>query len=98
MKYLPAVVKAEYLDGFVIDLTFDDGTRAAVDFSVWLEGGIFESLKKKSQFKKFFIDGNTVAWSNGADVAPETLYEAAVAANRSIKSNELTTGKKRKSA
>ena len=33
-------------------------------------------MKSKAYFKRFFIDGPTVAWPNGADIAPETIYEA----------------------
>lgn len=28
-------------------------------------------------FQRFFLEGGTVAWPSGADVAPETLYERA---------------------
>ena len=76
MGYLPSVIKADYSGEYIIELTFDDGTRKAVDFSVWLSGAIFEPLKDKAMFKKFFLDGSTVAWPNGADIAPETLYAA----------------------
>ena len=74
--YLPAVVGAEYVSGFLLDITFDDGTRKVVDVSQWFRGPIFEPLRKKSYFKKFFMDPPTIAWPNGADIAPETLYEA----------------------
>lgn len=96
MKYLPSVTKAEYLKEFIIDLTFDDGTRKAVDFSVWLHGEVFEPLKKKSFFRNFFLDGSTVAWPNGADLAPETLYAAPVAGHN--KKLASTLPKRRKSA
>lgn len=98
MKYLPSVTKAKHVERFIIDLTFDDGTRGAVDFSVWLNGGIFEPLKKMAAFKKFFLDGSTVAWPNGADIAPETLYEATLASIGHNTTLDLPPPKRRKSA
>jgi hypothetical protein len=80
MVFLPHVVQASYEKAFRIRLTFNDGTRASVDFESWLSGPVFEPLKRAAYFRKFFIDGGTVAWPNGADIAPETLYEAAKAA------------------
>jgi Protein of unknown function (DUF2442) len=34
-------------------------------------------LKDVKYFQRFFLDGWTVAWPNGADIAPEELYESA---------------------
>ena len=48
-----------------------------VDFSGWLRGPVFEPLRDLEYFQRFFVDGGTVAWPNGADIAPETLYERA---------------------
>ena len=46
-----------------------------VDFSDELNGRIFEPLREKSVFKLFIIKYNTIEWSNGADFAPEYLFE-----------------------
>jgi len=42
-------------------------------------GSNFQTSESKDYFKKFFIDGLTIAWPNGADIAPETLHEAVAA-------------------
>src|SRR6058998_1195528 len=83
MNLLPSVIHAEYREKFRIRLTFNDGTTETVDFSPWLEGPIFEPLRNVAYFRRFFIDGGTISWPNGADIAPETLYEAAAREKRS---------------
>ena len=76
MDFLPSVIRAKYDGGFRIQLTFNDNLEGTVDLHSWLEGPIFEPLKEPSYFQQFFIDGGTVVWPNGADIAPETLYDA----------------------
>ncbi len=75
MQFLPTVIRAEFRGGYRIHLTFNDGLEDTVDFSRWLNGPVFEPLKDSAYFQRFFLEGGTVAWPNGADVAPETLYE-----------------------
>ena len=76
MTYLPAVISAEYVSGYVIKLKFDDGTQKSVDVSQWLEGPVFEPLKNVTAFQKFFVEAGSLAWPTGVDVAPEALYQA----------------------
>ena len=77
MPFLPSIVRAESRGGYKIHLTFNDGLEKTIDFEQWIDGPVFEPLKESEYFQRFFIDGGTVAWPNGADVAPETLYECA---------------------
>ena len=79
MESLPIVVAAEYRGGYRIHLVFSDGLESTVDFSPWLEGPVFGPLESESYFQRFFLDGGTVAWPNGADIAPETLHARAKA-------------------
>ena len=73
---LASVTKAKYVKDYLIEVKFNDGTKKVIDFEPWLSGPIFKPLKSKTYFKRFFIDGPTIAWPNGADIAPETLYAA----------------------
>jgi hypothetical protein len=74
--FLPSVVEAKYRGDFRIHLTFNDGSSKTVDFRSWLKGPVFAPLKQPSCFRRFFLDGGTVVWPNGADIAPETLCGA----------------------
>lgn len=74
MEFLPTVVCADYAGDYRIRITFNDGMEKTIDFARWLEGPVFEPLKDPSYFQRFFVEGGTVTWPNGADIAPETLY------------------------
>ena len=77
VDYLPVVIAAEHAGDYRIHMWFSDGTEKTVDFGGWLDGPVFAPLREPGYFRRFFVDGGTVAWPNGADIAPETLYEAA---------------------
>jgi hypothetical protein len=98
MAFLPSVVRAKYQDEFKIHLVFNDQSESTVDFEPWLDGPVFEPLKTVSYFRRFFIEGGTIVWPNGADIAPETLYEAAQAmrSNKALQPTASTRRGKRR--
>jgi hypothetical protein len=74
---IPRVTEAKFLRPYVIHLLFSDGTEGDVDLGGELYGELFEPLKDPAVFAQFVIhpDFHTLCWSNGADLAPEFLYE-----------------------
>jgi hypothetical protein len=77
----PKLKNATHLDHYRIRLSFDDGVEGNIDLQHELWGEVFEPLKDLSVFKLFRVDLelNTIVWPNGADLAPEYLYEQASA-------------------
>jgi hypothetical protein len=74
------VTEVDYLGGYVYRVTFDDGTSGDVDFTEYLDAGpVFAPLRDVAFFRQARIEGGTIAWPNGADIAPETLHEKVAA-------------------
>ena len=70
------ITHLEYKDRYVYHIVFDDGMQGDIDFSPYLtRGKVFQPLAALAFFRQARIEGGTIAWPNGADIAPETLYE-----------------------
>jgi len=56
---------------------FNNGAKGEIDLSGELWGEMFEPLRDPCAFRTAYQhpDLGTVAWANGADLAPEFLYE-----------------------
>ncbi|MEI6746998.1 MAG: DUF2442 domain-containing protein [Methylococcaceae bacterium] len=70
------VIEIQYQRDYVFKIVFDDESGGEVDFSEYIKKwDIFKPLCDLTLFQSAMIDGGTIAWENGADIAPETLYE-----------------------
>ncbi|MCP4460581.1 MAG: DUF2442 domain-containing protein [Cytophagales bacterium] len=72
------ITKAVYVEGFKVELTFNDGIVGTVDLKDHLEGEVFKPLNEVAFFKNFELDSWTLTWPNDSDFAPEFLYELAM--------------------
>lgn len=61
-----------------MEVSFNDGVVKKIDLKDCLRGPVFEELKEVENFKKFSLNQWTIEWPNGADLAPEFLYDLAM--------------------
>lgn len=80
VRVTPRLKKAESIHDCVVRLTYADGLTADVDLAYIVElGPVFEDRRRPGLFRRHRASraANTVTWPNGADIAPESLYELA---------------------
>ena len=79
LKWVTAAIA---LDGYRLQLTFNDGSKRIFDCMPLIEKyKLFAPLRDKAVFDNFDLDGWTICWLNGSiDIAPEHLYDAGIAA------------------
>ncbi len=70
------ITNAKYIDGYKVEVSFNDGRKGVADLIDALKGPVFEPLKNKTQFSALKVDEEleTIVWPNGADLAPEYVY------------------------
>lgn len=77
-NYLPQVTAVRVLAPFGLGIRFSDRTVRHIDLTIALRttlvGPIFAPLQDPAFFAQAYLDreGATVAWPNGADIAPES--------------------------
>lgn len=71
------VREAKHLHDYTVWIRFNDGAEGEIDLEPELEGEVFGPLRDKEVFRRFRVDPEieTLVWENGADLAPEFLYE-----------------------
>lgn len=69
------VVEVRPLGGYRVALVFSDGHRAERDLGPYLVGPVFEPVRDPDYFRSVRVDARsgTIAWPNGADLAPDSL-------------------------
>lgn len=76
MNELHSVVSAVAKEGFVLDITFEDGKSFPLYFKPWLDtetGWLFDPLKDPAYFAKVFVHGGALEWPNGLDICGDGL-------------------------
>lgn len=71
------VTAVRHVKDHVLWLQFNDGAEGQVDLADHLDGEVFQPLRDVAFFSRVVVDPDcrTVAWPNGADIAPEYLRE-----------------------
>ena len=74
------VVDVDYIKDYELLVTFNDGSKKNVDLKPYLTGEVCGELQDKDKFIQYGLTRVTIEWANGADLAPEFLYEIGTAA------------------
>jgi hypothetical protein len=74
------VVSVKCLEGFRLELAFDDGRSGILDCTPFIaKGGVFARLRDPEVFRRAKVNKElgVVTWDDEVDIAPETAYSLA---------------------
>ena len=70
----PFVKDVRSLDGYQLELTFENDEKRIFDVSPYLQRGIFVRLKDRAVFQSARVVAGSVEWPGGLDLSYDTLY------------------------
>lgn len=68
------VISVKPLKNYILQIEFDSNEIRFFDVKPYLDFGIFTELKNEIYFKDVRTSLDSIAWKNGQDFSPETLY------------------------
>lgn len=72
------ITDVEVLDNHVVRLRFADGAEKSIDLDPYLHGPVFAEIRSDPTvfaFVRVDLEAGTITWPNGADLAPDVLYD-----------------------
>lgn len=69
------IIDVDYIANYELRLKFNNGIVKQVNLKPYLNGEVFKELLDHNKFVQYALTPFTIEWSNGADFAPEFLYE-----------------------
>ncbi len=75
----PKAVDVKPLADYMLEVTFNNGETRLFDVKPYIRGEWFSELSDETVFRQVKVEGLSVAWPDGQDIAPDCLYANAVA-------------------
>lgn len=66
---------ARHVGGYSLEILYEDGEKATIDFTKYLDDEAFARLKELERFTDFTIDRHygTIVWDKVADFYPDAI-------------------------
>ncbi len=68
------VISVKPLQNYCLEVRFSNNEVRLFDVKPYLNKGIFTELQNENYFKQVTLQLDSIAWRNGQDFSPETLY------------------------
>jgi len=68
------VTNVKPVSNYCLELSFSNNEVRLFDVKPYIGKGIFTELKNEDYFKQVTLQLGSIAWKNGQDFSPETLY------------------------
>jgi hypothetical protein len=70
----PHVKSVQALEGYELEILFDNGESRRFDVKPYLDRGIFVRLRDCEAFRAVRVVAGSIEWDNGLDLSYDTLY------------------------